>query len=282
MDHGKRATYVKGCRCDECRQANTAYQSKLAKRQAHLKFNPEAAYLIDSKPVRDHIAMLRLSGMGRRQIAKLSGCSETVIMRLIGLNKDRPSNRIRPATAQKILAVQPGNLAPAGMTSSLGTRRRLQALIAIGYSQYHLADRLGTTNAHIGLLLKRQDRVLTRTAHAVTKLFTELELTPGPSSRARIYAERRGWLPPLAWDDPDTDPQPVKTSTKDKSIDHVKVELALQGIKQDLNRAETLEVVVTGKARGISYQLLDEITGSAKGTSQTRFYRYQNVAENVA
>lgn len=279
--HGIRATYVKGCRCEDCRLANRTYQSKLNRRNAAIAWGTVEPDLIDSSEVRAHIAILRASGVGRRQIAAASGVSQTVIMRLIGLNTDRPANRIRRSTAAKILAVQPGQVAPGGMVPSLGTRRRIQALIRIGWSQYALAEKLGTTNAHIGLLLRRQERVLGRTADQVKDLYHQLELTPGPSNRARLYAARRDWLPPLAWNDPDTDLHPVTTSDKD-IIDEVKIDLVRAGEVHKLTRAERHHAIISWHRQDVTWYEIDKLLGLTRGSSQKHFHRYQKDTEKFA
>lgn len=90
-----------------------------------------------------------------------------------------------------------------------GARRRLQALVAIGWSQSHLAARLSMQPSNFASLLTRE-HVRTGTAKAVQNLYDQLWNRPPvaadhrariSASRARRYAEARGWPPPLAWDD---------------------------------------------------------------------------------
>jgi hypothetical protein len=89
-------------------------------------------------------------------------------------------------------------------------RRRLQALVAIGWSQAKLADRLGMLGGNFGRVIGRTDQVLASTARAAQELYEELWSSPPPetdhrsrqsASRARNQAARAGWAPPLAWDD---------------------------------------------------------------------------------
>jgi len=84
----------------------------------------------------------------------------------------------------------------------VGTRRRLQALVAFGYPRCYLADRIGMLPSNFGRLLSDSNsQVLAITARKVVALFDELSATPGPSSRARKDGARRGWAVPMAWDD---------------------------------------------------------------------------------
>lgn len=91
---------------------------------------------------------------------------------------------------------------PAGLVDITGTRRRLEALAAIGWPLHDIAARLGlparqisnwraTTHPHI-----RRSR-----AAAVARIYDQLWDTPGPSERARGHAARAGWPVPMAWSD---------------------------------------------------------------------------------
>ena len=101
------------------------------------------------------------------------------------------------------------DLAPAALVDATAARRRLQALVALGWSQAKLAARLGMTPSNFGAMLDR-GQVLAATDRAVAALYRELwDRAPDESthrakisaSRARNYARGRGWPPPMAWDD---------------------------------------------------------------------------------
>jgi hypothetical protein len=97
--------------------------------------------------------------------------------------------------------------------SSLGYRRRIEALQAIGWNLREITDALGIRN--VGTLTTRLYRSewVSRENHAhMAEVYERLCMTPknGPaSSRTLRHAERRGYAPPLAWDDiDDPDEQP--------------------------------------------------------------------------
>lgn len=95
-----------------------------------------------------------------------------------------------------------------GRIDSTGTARRLQALVAIGYAQSYLWDRItGDAKRQNMAYVIRQQRptVNAETARKVAELYDELSMTPGPSERARRKAAYYGWAPPLAWDEDDID-----------------------------------------------------------------------------
>lgn len=106
----------------------------------------------------------------------------------------------------------------------IGTVRRLRALIAIGWSQSDLAARLGVTQQQVSLLTRGiHPEVHVSTREAVTRLYDQLSMTvpthrPAHSvNRTRADAARKGWAPPLAWDDdqidnPDAQPEGMATA----------------------------------------------------------------------
>ena len=158
---------------------------------------------VPAGPVRAHVEALRAAGVGSRRIEELSGVSRSVIQALLNGRKiygNQPSKTISAANAQRLLAVQ---VQPAlgCRVPVLGTARRLQALVAIGYTQSDLAARLGVTPANSTELFRAGRSVLASTAARAAALFDELAMTPGPSRTARNRARKLGWAPPPAWDD---------------------------------------------------------------------------------
>jgi len=215
--HGTRARYVlgpgpgkgPGCRCDDCRAANRAAASRRDRQILYGRWQP----YVDAEPAREHLRALSAAGIGWKRAAELAGLSTSAVSKLLygGPGERPPSRRIRPQTAGAILAVKPsaGQLAPGALTGITGTRRRLQALVATGWSQARLAGELGLTGANFGAMM-RCDQVTAGTARAVSELYDRLwnQSPPGhdqrtriAASRARNYAAARGWVPPLAWDD---------------------------------------------------------------------------------
>ncbi|MCF8605133.1 hypothetical protein L5I01_17400 [Gordonia sp. HY442] len=168
---------------------------------------------VDAHPVRQHILALREKGIGNNRLCEITGVSHNTIQVIITGRPERgsgPSKKVMRQTAEKILAVpipkyafhaaRNGRIVPA-----LGTTRRLQALVAIGYNQRDLMRQLDWAweGNHLNLFHGRIDSVSARKARDVAGLFAELAMTPGPSSRARNRGVKLGWAPPLAWDDID-------------------------------------------------------------------------------
>lgn len=212
--HGTRARYVHGpgpgtgpgCRCQQCTRANRERYRQESRLRAYGQWQPYVA----AEPVREHIRALQVDGTGWRRVAQLAGLSLSTLNKVLyGGPGDRPPpGRVRAETAEAILRVRP-SLAPGALTDATGTRRRLQALVANGYSQAQLAARLGKTGSNLGAMM-RLDQVTTQTCDTVRQLYDQLwdqapaehdQHTRQAAVRARNHARARGWVPPLAWDD---------------------------------------------------------------------------------
>lgn len=212
-DHGTlAAAKLDGCKCGACRAADRRYENHRYRLMAYGQWEP----YVDATPVRAHVARLRDLGLGWMTIAKLAGVPRGSMSKLLygdGVRGLAPSKRVRPKTAAAILAVTPTiDVLPDGaMVDGTGTRRRLQALVAMGWAQSRLAERLGVDRTNLNKLLLRTDgRVRCGTARAVRRLYDDLWDEAPPegghrekiaANRARNYARDRGWVSPLAWDD---------------------------------------------------------------------------------
>lgn len=177
---------------------------------------------VDAQPVRDHVHALREAGISNKRLRELTGISTSTIQVLMTGRPERghgPTKKVLRRTADRILAVpvpeaaftvaSPGRIVPA-----LGTTRRLQALVANGYSQRELCRRLGWAwqgNA-TALFLGRAEYVVARRAREVADLFTQLQMVPGTDVRARNRGRGSGWPLPLDWDE-DTIDDPGHTPT---------------------------------------------------------------------
>lgn len=219
--HGTRARYVSGpgpgkgsgCRCNACRAAN---RTQARHRERQILYDRWAPY-VDAGPAREHVRALSAAGVGWKRAAELAGVSSGAVSRLLygGPGDRAPSRRIRPQTAAAILAIRPTAqaFAPGALVASTGIRRRLQALVATGWSQARLAGHLGLTPSNFGAMM-RSGQVTAGTAQAVRDMYDRLWNQPPPghsqraraaASRARKHAAERGWAPPLAWDDDQID-----------------------------------------------------------------------------
>src|SRR5690606_15176219 len=117
---------------------------------------------------------------------------------------------IPAATEQKILTIkcpsERAEVSPHAFVPAVGSRRRLRALLGMGYTQQYMADHIGSTRAGISYIIASQTNdARAKSAGAIAAMFDELQMVHPPDSpyakRARTLARQRGWPPPLAWDE---------------------------------------------------------------------------------
>lgn len=129
------------------------------------------------------------------------------------------------------LRLQDAGLLESPYIDVTGTRRRIQALAAIGYPTREIARRIGRAS-NFGTMLWGDGRVHRNVAGQVLAAYEQLSGTPGPSQRARRAAAAAGWVPPLAWDDETIDDphaQPDLGGPGNDVVDEVAIRRALDG-----------------------------------------------------
>lgn len=273
--HGHRNRYViDRCRCRPCRDASAQYERDRARAEAY-----GLPRLVDAQPARDHINALRAQGMGWKRIAIAAGLEPSVLWKLLYGDRKRfgrPSNRITPRTEAAVLAVTLDR-APKSVIDGTGTRRRLQALVAIGWSQAKLGEQIGVSSANFNSLIhgRRGGSVTVARAEQVAALYDRLwDQEPPASTRwdctalanAKRAARRWGWAPPLAWDDETIDdPTATKGATLplDRGdIDPIAVARVVAGDPPNpLRAADRVEAVRILADRGLSSAQIAALVG---------------------
>lgn len=231
--HGASSTcyILHKCRCRPCGYAT----SERARRRAiaHEAGTFDSG-LVDAGPVREHVQLLLSSGLGWKRVAALAGVGNTAVSQLIygrkgtvgDPRKGEVLKRVSRRTADAILAVQPSLelLADATLVPARPYARRLQALVAIGWSQSKLARALGMTPSNFRILREyERDQARRRrrgtfiqagTARAIVALYERLafRVPAQPTKAERIaylrsvsYARQRGWPVPMDWAAADDD-----------------------------------------------------------------------------
>lgn len=244
------------CRCDDCVTSQTKRNYRRLQLKAYGRYDTG---LVDAEPVREHMIMLGEFGLGYKRVAAIAGLGTTPVRNVIwgrqdpGPRKGEMQKRIKRETAEAILAVKPdiSLLAGGARIPARGTHRRLQALVARGWSQSKLADRLGVERGNFGTMMSRE-HVTADLHRRAERLFEELwdQLPPNEEWRDKIaytrtvaYAKQRRWLPPLAWDDIDNDVEPPVADDEKVGVDEMAVELAIIGERVRLTPAERRECV---------------------------------------
>ena len=304
-EHGTRAAYVLDrCRCAPCTAANTA---QARRRSTAIAYGTWPG-LVDADLTREHLRALRAAGLSLQRIAELSGVGQGTVSALVygtqGLQAPPPA-RVRADTQRRLLAVRfdPASVAAGRRIDATGTRRRLQALTALGWSASCLASNTDRTVRTLRRIMSAE-LVTADTARSVAALYDQLRTAAPPrrtgperaaADRAVSRAKAAGWRPPLAWDDIDTDgdegdrtqapggatgialasvdPNNVVVgdtcryeSHCSQLIDEVAVERAMTGERLPLTKSERHEAVAQLTRQGLSARRIAELLHTTSRT----------------
>lgn len=244
------------CRCDKCAQA---WRDRNGRRRKDIAYGRHESKFTDAGPAREHVAELVASGMTLPRIARAAGLNTSTVCALLRGRSDRigRTSALTPTvlrTTEAALLTVTASLDILGdytPIDGLGVRRRIQALVARGWS-------LSAIGRHMGASPQRVEQMVTAdgaTPHTYRRVYAVYEAlwnqqppTDTPGHRGAIVrslnrARRHGWAPPAAWDDIDTDRTPPIVERGD-DIDMIAVDLAIAGELVHLNRAER-ELVIT-------------------------------------
>lgn len=196
--HGYARYKLDRCRCNTCGWAVAEYSRRRAAAIA------AGTWRADADQVRAHLRKLMSAGMGRRRICEVTGVGDSTLVRILHGGPGRPPPvSTRRDIADRIFALEV-DVAPGALVDSAGTVRRVQALVAIGWTLTEIAAEAGWTVGNLSGLVSAGERVTAGTARAFAAVYDRWSMTPrtgASADRARRFAARRGWLPPLAWDD---------------------------------------------------------------------------------
>lgn len=161
--HGDRLRYVAGCRCDDCRAGNAAYERMRIAARAAGDWNG----LVPADRARAHVLALSRKGVGRRAIAAASDVGETC---LVAIRSGR-KRRIRARTERAILAVTTAVAFDHALVPAVATWRRIRALLEEGYTERFLSKQLGYKGHYLQFGRKM---VTVRNAYQVDQLHRRL------------------------------------------------------------------------------------------------------------
>jgi transcriptional regulator with XRE-family HTH domain len=245
-----------GCRCAQCiHSRKMATQRRRNRLRAYGQTDQIGGDRVDAAPVRAHIERLLTEGIGGERIAEAAGVPRSVILDLrYGRRGKRPASQVRVLTtvlrahAEPLLALTVDDIERA-IVPSLGTVRRLRALVAIGWTQTEIAERMSMQVTNFTrLILGYRPRVTAATAEAADELFRALWSEPrtgGWNDRARQIAASRSWVGPLGWDDIDNDPEPASIDVSEQT----KGERVLEDVEWLLEAGEPVAQITASLGR---------------------------------
>lgn len=216
--HGR---YTAGC--PHCRARSNWYNKRLRAHRRDGRWQP----MVPTTQIRAHIAELRAAGMVLNDIARAAGISNGYLNSII---YDLGRHKVNPTVGAILLGLKP-KPSKRFLLDPTGTRRRLQALQAAGWTRQAIAEHIGVHETLPGKWL--ESATVTRTTVArVKKVYDDLSDQPGPSSIAAQRAQARGWVDSYHWtDDTIDDPnaQPTVAEPDPALIDDVLVQRAMHG-----------------------------------------------------
>ena len=121
--HGTNGSYVRGCRCEDCRQAHAAYTA--AHRKAHP--DPEAGY-VPADRARAHLLFLASHGVGLKAVNAATDIGLPII---IGV-RNGSRLRLQKRTEKKILAVTPDLALDHALVDAGPTWQRINEMLSAG------------------------------------------------------------------------------------------------------------------------------------------------------
>lgn len=177
----------------------------------------------DAEPVREHVKLLSSYGISYKQVRKLTGMPNSTMMHLMygqpscGLP---PSRRIRRSMHDNVLSVRPtlDLCSPRGNIDSTITRRKLRALVAMGFSMSVIGTMLKSPldKTNVAKFFKRT-RCRAWRAIEIRDLFDKywdqrpLYFTNAEKAvyfRVLRYAESQGFVTAMSWEDIDDPNEP--------------------------------------------------------------------------
>lgn len=193
------------CRRPECVERHNTWRRNRYHAQAAGTWQPHT----DAEPIRQHLRTLYTAGVSIHRVAAITGIDyQTIRCFTHHAYRNRHGRRrgATPEIAAKILAVSVENANPP-KTDATATRRRLQALIALGWPLERIAPHAGLSAENISAVVRRR-YVMATTARAVEDTYNRLRnqkparhgVDKASITKARKRAAANRWPTPKYWD----------------------------------------------------------------------------------
>lgn len=162
-NHGDRLRYLAGCKCQDCRGANSRYESMRNRARRNGDWNG----IIKAFKARRHILSLSRRGIGRKAVAAASGVASSAILEI----RTRRKLHIRARTERKILDVTKEMASDRALVSARRTWKLIRMLRTEGYETKYLANQLRYKYAALQF---GKEQVTVRNAYRVDRLYHRL------------------------------------------------------------------------------------------------------------
>ncbi|MEU3826504.1 hypothetical protein AB0F36_14465 [Streptomyces sp. NPDC029080] len=166
--------------------------------------------LLDAEPVRQHLLGLHAAGITIHRVATLTGLTYKSVRSFTQHDYGNAAprrHRVTREVAAKILAINLDEHTP-GHVTPIGSQRRFEALVAIGWPTIHTARRAGIHPSNRVTIFKAptmRASTAQRIAAAYDEMRQQKPARHGVSAtcikRAKKQAAERRWAPPKYWDE---------------------------------------------------------------------------------
>lgn len=163
-EHGDRLKYMAGCRCADCRRANTQYEKTRAAARKAGDWNG----IVPASRARLHMLKLSRQGVGRRAVQAVTDIADSILHRI----RTGTKPRIRARTERLILAVTKEMASDRALVPAASTWKLISRLVQKGYTEAQIAKLLGYVNS---VLQFGKDQITVRNAYEVRRLYEQCE-----------------------------------------------------------------------------------------------------------
>lgn len=196
-----------------------------------------------------------IHSMTRAALSQRTGINASYLSRL---HSGGHYQKVYQRTRAKVLAAGNG-------PTPVGIQRRVRALYALGYSWHTIERESGIHREAISAIAQGEPPKFVRSyvVEALVATYDRLHMSlPAPSrsvTMVRNAARRKGWLPPLAYDEGEIDRSEEHFHTdilSDKGFDEAVILRVLDGENMPTTRAEKVEIMRRWLAAGGSERAL--------------------------
>lgn len=193
------------CRLPECVDRYNAWCRGRGRAIADGTWQP----LLDAEPIRQHLLTLHAAGITIYRVATLTGLPYKSVRSFTQHDYGNAAPRryrVTREVAAKILAINTEDHTP-GLIHPIGSQRRVQALVALGWPTIHTARRAGLHPSNRNTIF-RAPAMRATTAQRIADTYDEMRhqrparhgVSATSIKRAKKQAADRRWPPPTYWD----------------------------------------------------------------------------------
>lgn len=217
--------------------AERAAHARWMQRRRRLLEAGEWQPFVPAGPVREHIKALQTAGMPVSALTKRLNLTPTAFDHMMCGRNGVLSQQVRRETAEAVMSYWPtlADFPDMSRIDATGTRRRVQALMRLGWPQRAMAQHAGIRERQLSHVLQGE-RLTARMARVVAGVYDDLwnktpehhGVTLHAAHQTRVTALRRGYVGPLAWDDDTIDdpsaaplvdaPEPSETESGENAL----------------------------------------------------------------